>query len=89
MQGVKLPELPSNARYLYHPNQCYDWGTFGWVFDTQGVDPTAYKHYIFLNSSVRGPFLPPYLQVSTPAAAAGRCHDQPHHDRCQFLFVLV
>lgn len=63
MQEVELPELPPNARYLHHPNQCYDWGTFGWVLKTEDIDTTAYKHFIFLNSSVRGPFLPPYLQV--------------------------
>lgn len=70
MQGVDLPELPGNARYLHHPNECYDWGTFGWVLQTQDIDMKAYKHFIFLNSSVRGPFLPPYLQVRMHAAVA-------------------
>eukprot|EP00892_Ulva_mutabilis_P003130 jgi/Ulvmu1/12818/UM097_0047.1 len=60
--GVELPELPDNARYLHHPNQCYDWGTFGWVLKTEDIDTALYKHFIFLNSSVRGPFLPPYLK---------------------------
>ena len=63
VQGVELPDLPDNARYLHHPNQCYDWGTFGWVLKTEDIDTAKYKHFIFLNSSVRGPFLPPYLKV--------------------------
>ena len=37
---VELPPLPSNARYTYHPNECYDWGTFGWGIKTQGLDLT-------------------------------------------------
>ena len=32
-----LPPLPSNARYLLHPNKCYDWGTFGWLLSTKQV----------------------------------------------------
>lgn len=27
----QLPVLPANARYMHHANECYDWGTFGWV----------------------------------------------------------
>jgi hypothetical protein len=27
----RLPALPSNARYIWHQNECYDWGTFGWL----------------------------------------------------------
>lgn len=30
-----LPELPPNARYLRHPNSCFDFGTIGWVLDTE------------------------------------------------------
>ncbi len=26
-----LPPLPRNARYLVHPNKCFDLGTYGWV----------------------------------------------------------
>ena len=26
-----LPVLPRHARYLHHKNECFDWGTFGWV----------------------------------------------------------
>lgn len=33
-QPPELPPLPPNARYVRHPNECYDWGTIGWVFAT-------------------------------------------------------
>ena len=58
-----LPDVPSNVRFEYHPNECYDWGTMGWVLTNRLVDPGAYTYFIFMNASVRGPFIPPYLQV--------------------------
>ena len=58
-----LPPAPANVRFEYHPNSCYDWGTFGWLLDTGKIQPAGYKYFIFMNSSVRGPFIPPYLQV--------------------------
>lgn len=70
MQGIKLPELPANARYLHHPNQCYDWGTFGWVLENQGVNISMYKYFIFLNSSARGPFMPAYIKVRMHATVS-------------------
>ena len=65
VQEIELPVLPSNARYARHANRCYDWGTFGWALQTQHVNTDNYKYFIFLNSSVRGPFLPRYLPVRT------------------------
>ena len=56
--------LPSNARFVYHENRCFDWGTFGWAIKSGIQDTSAYKYIIFMNSSVRGPFLPPYWPVS-------------------------
>ena len=32
-----LPLLPRNARYVMHANECYDWGTFGWLLATMQV----------------------------------------------------
>ncbi|KAL4428545.1 hypothetical protein ABPG75_002634 [Micractinium tetrahymenae] len=60
-----LPALPPNARYLYHKNECYDWGTIGWVFSTGQANPEDYKFFLFMNSSVRGPFVPPYARGYT------------------------
>jgi hypothetical protein len=66
MDGVQMPDLtgklPPNARVERHQNGCYDWGTIGWLFDTKKVDTSKYKYFIFMNSSVRGPFIPTYGQ---------------------------
>lgn len=63
-EGLPLPALPSNARMVFHDNRCFDWGTFGWALTAGIQNVAAYKHIIFMNSSVRGPFLPPYWPVS-------------------------
>lgn len=31
-----LPDTPSNVRFVRHANECYDWGTFGWVSTARG-----------------------------------------------------
>lgn len=58
---TSLPKVPPNVHFEYHPNECYDWGTMGWVLSRKIVDVNRYTHFIFMNSSVRGPFLPAYL----------------------------
>ncbi len=64
-----LPVLPANARYVVRADirGCVDWGAFGWVI-TELVDSSRYKYIMFLNSSVRGPFLPAYWPVRAPGA---------------------
>jgi hypothetical protein len=37
------------------------------------VDISAYKYFFFVNSSVRGPYLPAYARVSMQAAKALDC----------------
>lgn len=64
-QTPELPELPKNARYIYHENDCYDWGTIGWAINEHGVSVSGYKYFIFMNSSVRGPFVAPYARKFT------------------------
>ena len=72
---MDMPELPTNAKYIHHKNECYDWGTFGWAISTKQVDIGRYKYIIFLNSSVRGPFVPPYWPVRIhPMASSVRKH---------------
>ncbi|MEW5312893.1 MAG: hypothetical protein WDW38_004491 [Sanguina aurantia] len=63
---LDLPQLPSNAKYVLHANECYDWGTFGWLLDSGHVHVKRYKYFFFMNCSVRGPFMPAY--------ARGRVH---------------
>lgn len=56
----QLPILPSNAHYLQHENRCFDIGTVGLFLTTNIHDRTKYKYFIFLNSSIRGPFIVSY-----------------------------
>jgi hypothetical protein len=55
-----LPLLPSNAHYIHHENKCFDLGTIGWFLSSGIIDKTKYRYFIFLNSSVRGPFIVSY-----------------------------
>lgn len=72
-EGVTLPVLPRNAHYEFHPNGCYDWGTIGFVLvGSKKVDWRRYTYFIFLNSSVRGPFLPVHVQVRWAVVAGGK-----------------
>ena len=63
----ELPALPPNARYVLHQNECFDWGTFGWLIrlpptHADAVNASAYRYFITLNTSIRGPFLPQFLE---------------------------
>lgn len=80
VQEVVLPALPANAKYVRHNNECYNWGTFGWALRTQGIDTSKYQHFIFMDSSVRGPFLPAYLRVRQ---LAQRCACDLYRSRLQ------
>jgi hypothetical protein len=57
----RLPLLPPNAHYIQHDNECYDIGTFGWFLSQNITNTTLYKYFIFMNSSIRGPFFVPYF----------------------------
>eukprot|EP00798_Chlamydomonas_sp_ICE-L_P028092 gene28092-31200_t len=59
---VDLPLLPPHAKYVFHENECYDWGTFGWLLRSGHVDIRKYLYFIFMNCSVRGPFYPSYAR---------------------------
>ena len=64
-QDTVLPDLPKNAKYVQHNNECYDWGTFAWLLLQSGsVRLSKYKYIVLTNSSVRGPYMPPYIPVS-------------------------
>ena len=66
LQGATVldwSQLPKNVRVRNHTNECYDWGTFGWLLRSGEVAVEKYKYFILLNSSVRGPYLPPYVPV--------------------------
>ena len=68
---LSLPTLPGNARYVQHENLCFDWGTFGWALFNLDLDIELYKFFIFMNTSVRGPYLPSYFNAVSPQAVIG------------------
>jgi hypothetical protein len=95
-----LPSLPYNARYVLHQNECMDWGTVGWLLrlpsnHSDAVNTGRYRYFIILNTSVKGPILPYYLEAamdrdnevqctdSSPPAVSrigsGPDADQPHY----------
>jgi hypothetical protein len=49
---------------VFHENRCFDWGTVGWAIGNGKVDTAQYRAFVFMNSSVRGPFLPAYIPVT-------------------------
>ena len=62
-----LPPLPPNARYVLHINECMDIGSVGWFLhlpptNPDYVDTGVYRYFFFINTSSRGPILPPYLE---------------------------
>ena len=76
----QLPQLPQNARYVFHENRCFDWGTFGWAIAERKLDISRYAYIIFMNSSVRGPFLPAFWPVR-----AGGAHTCGKELRCSIM----
>ncbi len=57
--SVPLPAA-DNLHYVTAPNRNHDFG--GYATALAGpVDPAAHDHLLFINSSVRGPYLPPHL----------------------------
>lgn len=51
---------------LSRENTCLDGGTIGVVLSKYPGIQTRYRYFVLINSSVRGPFLPRYLQTLYP-----------------------
>jgi hypothetical protein len=63
--GHHTIDLPKAANLQYHfaPNMNFDFG--GYASAIRALDLLDhYEHFIFVNSSVRGPFSPPYIEKS-------------------------
>lgn len=58
-----LPSLPNHAKYVHQSGPCYDMGSYGWLLSSGHLQYRQYKYFFFLNSSVRGPYLPAYARV--------------------------
>ncbi len=72
-----VPDLPSYAHYVWHtqPSSCGAWGMLGWLLGQEGGAGSAgqlrtsrpvrqYVHYLLVESSARGPYLPAYMPRS-------------------------
>ena len=61
--GITSIELPQagNITYFYAKNQNFDYGGYAQAINDLKFE-TNYTHFIFVNSSVRGPFLPAHSQ---------------------------
>ena len=40
------PLLSSNARYVHHANECFDWGSFGWFLRSNWSLAARYQWYV-------------------------------------------
>lgn len=58
-----VANVPSKTIVLHHVNECYDTGSVGWAMKQPSVAARLddYDFFIVLNSSVKGPFLPPFF----------------------------
>lgn len=52
------------VRVVHRPNTCYDGGTMGEVLRAYPRLATAYRYFVLMNASVRGPFLPRYFAAT-------------------------
>ena len=73
-----LPTLPPNARYVLHENKCLDWGSVGWLLSLppshpDAVDARRYRYFFVLNSSVRGPMLPVWMDSTQDLQRRVQC----------------
>jgi hypothetical protein len=85
-----LPKESSNIRIIRRDNTCYDLGAVGEVLRANNRELFhKYKRFIFLNASIRGPFLPTWAKgcwsdmylnrLSDEVKLVGMTYDcQPH-----------
>ncbi len=69
------------ARVILRPNTCYDWGAWGWVLRPRslgggGLVRPHHRYFLLVNSSVRGPFVPPSAHAAATAAIRAAAGDE-------------
>jgi hypothetical protein len=64
INGNNMLKIPShkNIKVIYRDNIGYDFSAYGEALKTINLD--QYKYFFFINTSVRGPFLPNYVKMS-------------------------
>jgi hypothetical protein len=58
--SVKIPDK-KNIKVLFRKNEDYDFGAYYYALTT--IDINKYYYYFFINTSVRGPFIPTYTNI--------------------------
>jgi len=58
--SIKIPDN-NNIKVLYRKNEDYDFGAYNDGLKTINID--KYNYYFFINTSVRGPFIPSYVNI--------------------------
>ena len=58
--SIEIPEK-DNIKVLYRKNEDYDFGAYNDALETININ--NYNYYFFINTSVRGPFIPPYVNI--------------------------
>jgi hypothetical protein len=58
---IKIPKY-DNIKVLFRDNIGYDFGAYGEALKSINIE--QYQYYFFINTSVRGPFLPDYVKMS-------------------------
>lgn len=56
---VDFPKLP-NIHIIFVPNKNYDYGGYTWLIN-KVIPISLYDNFVFLNCTVRGPFLPSFI----------------------------
>jgi hypothetical protein len=59
---VQLPQV-ENIKYIFVENKNNDYGGYCHLIK-EVIDIDDYEYFIFINSSIRGPFLPPFIKDS-------------------------
>jgi hypothetical protein len=58
--SIEIPEK-NNIKVLYRKNEDYDFGAYNDALETININ--KYNYYFFINTSVRGPFIPTYVNI--------------------------
>jgi hypothetical protein len=58
--SIEIPEK-NNIKVLYRKNEDYDFGAYNDALETININ--KYNYYFFINTSVRGPFIPSYVKI--------------------------
>ena len=82
--------LPSNAEFVQAntENCAVGLGMLSQALNTTTAKSHSFKHYLFMNSYARGPFLPAYLVVSCTATVCFLASRYLHNNIPQSLSLL-